>query len=312
MLRTAALSLIAVSAFTAQNAMASKNVAFSFRVHSYGARLYPCDAGIRNQNFPGDWLKGGYDIWTPGFPGSWGTGAYVPFVPGGFGASGNIPSLTHYLTNQIAPDDVSYKFGKKLVSAENGASDTSGNDKGLDFFLISDTYSSLYFVDFCYQGPQMARHMPVNDNLDLQVKTFMTSPVLTPADTDNYLNNSKLQVQTIVSCDVLQEEDTPDPSQSKIVQHLSQGGLRLTNGDAEAYSGFRPVLSTGTDIWNTTPAIVQTNGIVENCVIRYIFKESCTNPGITNDFCERKNWDGEHAKFAIDLTVEPKLGAVGQ
>lgn len=308
MKRFAIYSLAAAAGMISTTAFA-KSISFDFRVHSYGAALYPCDAGIQHVQSggqKGDWMSVRKATLSPTAP------ITTPDTPSSALTWSTNPILSRILLSDMmytAADQTGFatglvtnKFKTRLWDMGNNGSATSDpddvDDAGLHFFLTSNNYGAEYFVDLCYVGPNIPTAFAIPTSLgapDYSVTASVTHVDLNPAPPasgENYLANADVDGQFTAACDTAGLWNVPG-----ISDNFTSGFLGLTPVPTAAptlATGFVPIATSGTPLYTGS---LDLNAFAKHCVFRYIFKETSLN--------ERSFIDGEHAQFRIFLDVKP-------
>ncbi len=250
---------------------------FSFKVHSSGAALYACNAGIRTQlnNCDTCYKIDARGNTTPTTrpqgcgPTDLTCGQEVVCAHRGENTGENLVNYFTATAGTINNGNVSNTSLIKrvagasysMVSPENQSFVTKVGDD-LEFKLTSELYSAQYFVDICFQGPGIDTQKD-NQALNYNIKAVAgTKDLITPV-ADRYVTRAGLKTKAYIICDY----KTTSTQSSNTANFIVDSNGRPTNASW---------VSDEIDLTSDRHTLKEIMGVVNPkfCKVRYVFTET--------------------------------------
>jgi hypothetical protein len=201
----------------------------------------------------------------------------------------------------------------------------------LSFHLGSELYSAKYFVDICYNGPQIEYY---EDNIATNfvlsyaqayaIDALYTGKV--PGENSregmligqgNYLKNANVKVEAFMTCDLQgvgtyvyarnnQDKYNTLDNEASFVFGSNQTPINASEGAASFFSGSAPTSLTGTTIDLMKDRTITSNSgkTPRHCKIRYVFTETNWNSSAP----KLRAWEKEGAEMCTYTEIaEPPV-----
>ncbi len=316
---------------------------YKFKVDSSGPRMYACNAGIMAQitNNRVCYTAGTTNTCTPtscsdadkvchsscvcsssnggDYLMNYGKLKWVTQFPGSPADSSRSGSRTFRGTS-----------GTQYEQAFTDADAWSKRITDLSFHLGSELYSAKYFVDICYNGPQIEYFEDnVATNFVLNFAQAYAIDALyngkTPGENSrdgmvigqgNYLTNANVKVEAFMTCDLQgagtyvyarnnQDKYNTLDNEASFVFGSNQTPVNASEGAGSFFASSAPTTLTGTTIDLMKERTITSNSgkTPRHCKIRYVFTETNWNSALP----KLRAWEKEGAEMCTYTEITEPL-----